>query len=219
MPHILKTPHQGTASRCIAIHHLNVGVPQPCAQRLGECLVGFNCGQARKCRSQTVRRKARARTGLEDVRPKLGAGEHPTAPVVPASFPNEPSDRASDAVDSRTLLCKNKCDILRVGLVSVARFRYCDNQCRKNDKPQSSTGWPIVARASSRSFTTTPPATKSHCISRSRSVGLCVQWRDDGNTTTATVRGWCRPIAQCGYLKAFRTRLRCREPLRCERCT
>jgi hypothetical protein len=64
----------------IAVHYLNIGAPQPDAQRLGEVLIGFNCGQARQCRSQTVRRKARTRTGLEDVRPKLGAGEHPWYP-------------------------------------------------------------------------------------------------------------------------------------------
>jgi hypothetical protein len=69
------------------MHHFNIGAAQPGAQQLRECLIGFNCGQARKCRAETVRRKSRARTGLKDVRPKLGAGEHPWHPPFQRPFP------------------------------------------------------------------------------------------------------------------------------------
>ena len=131
----------------IAIHDLNIGAPQPIAQQLGEVRIGFNCDQARQCRSQTVRRKPRARTPPRGRVAQARRWRAPMAPAVPASFSNEPSDRASDAVDSRVLLCKNSCDMLRIGVASIARFRYCDNECRKHDKAQSSTGWRIKTRA------------------------------------------------------------------------
>ena len=60
--------------------------------------------------------------------------------------------------------CKNSCDMLRLGIASIARFRYCDNECRKHDKSQSSTDWRIKARALSHILTTTPPGRRSHCI-------------------------------------------------------
>jgi hypothetical protein len=60
--------------------------------------------------------------------------------AVPPSFSNQPSDKANDAVDSRVLLYRNSSDMLRLAIVSEARFRYRDNECRTNDKSQSSTG-------------------------------------------------------------------------------
>ena len=72
---------------CIAVHDLDIGALQPGAQRLGEFLIRFNCGQMRHCGSQTIRRKARPRTGLEEMRPELGTGEHPWNPPFQRPFP------------------------------------------------------------------------------------------------------------------------------------
>ena len=92
-------------------------------------LIGFNCGQARQCRSQTVRRKPRARTPPRGRVAQARRWRAPMAPAVPASFSIEPSHTTSDAVDSRVLLHKNSCDMLRLAVASVARLRYCDNKC------------------------------------------------------------------------------------------
>jgi hypothetical protein len=80
-------PENSASGNGIAVHDLNIGVPQPGAQRAGEFIIGFNCGQTRYRGSQAVRSNARARTGFQDVRPKLSAGEHPWHPMFQRPFP------------------------------------------------------------------------------------------------------------------------------------
>ena len=147
-----------------AAHPENSADGSPGAQRLGEFLIGFDCGQARHRGSQPVRSKAGARTGLEDMRPKLGAGEHPLHPPFQRPFPTGRATEPVMQLIQAFSLCKNSCDTLRLAIAPVARFRYCDNECRKNDKSRYSTGWRIKTRALSRILTTTPPGTTSHCI-------------------------------------------------------
>jgi len=112
------------------MHYLNIGVAQPGAQRFGKLIVCFNRGQARHCGSQTVRRKARARTCLEEVRPKLGAGENPWHPPLkrlsPTSGTTEPVMKLIHMFTFQTIGCYT----LRLAFDSGARFRYYDNECR-----------------------------------------------------------------------------------------
>lgn len=79
----------------IAIDDLNIGVAQPGAQGVGKSLIGFNCGEARHGGSQAVRSEARAGTGLEHIRTKIGAGEHPGHPPHQRLFP---TGRAAEPV-------------------------------------------------------------------------------------------------------------------------